>query len=203
MGKKYAGLPVRDYVNELSLRTPAPGGGSAAALTSALGISLLLMAANYTRNKRGFEKHQDELEGIIRKLEHAKKEMLRLMDEDVVAYLEFSKAVKTNRRVNAALKNALKVPRRIFENSFDLLRPAKRLAEIGNPNLASDVACGVTLLRAAIETAGVNIDVNLSGLDDVKFSVQLHSKYLKLLKLSSTETGKVLTMSGRKIWRQR
>ena len=52
---------LKKYIDDLSAKLPAPGGGSAAALTGALGVSLILMVLNYTVGKEKYKKFEEEL----------------------------------------------------------------------------------------------------------------------------------------------
>lgn len=203
---KYIDSPIRKYLDDLSSKLPAPGGGSASALTSSLGISLLLMVTNFTVGKKGYEEYQDELKKILSHLSSLVSHLASLVDEDVSAYTILSEAYKLpknteneiklrNEKIQAALKNAMSVPCRIFEISVDVLPVADRLSEIGNKNLLSDVTCGVSLLRAGIESAKVNIDVNLKYLKDESASGgnnETKTKHKKMIKTAFEDIEKII-----------
>ena len=172
MKKKYLNSSVKKYLDDLSAGIPAPGGGSASALVSAVGVSCLLMVVNFTIGKKGYEAHTDELKEILAKLSVLNAQLSADIDEDIVAYLELSGAYKLpkddksrNEKIHQALKNALSVPVRILEISNQAKPFAARLSEIGNKNLLSDVDCGISFLQAAIESAKANIDVNLKAIE--------------------------------------
>ena len=56
----YNEKPLRDYLNDLAARRPAPGGGSAAALSAAIGASLMSMVANYTAGNPKYKEGEAE-----------------------------------------------------------------------------------------------------------------------------------------------
>ncbi|MFH0947839.1 MAG: cyclodeaminase/cyclohydrolase family protein [Elusimicrobiota bacterium] len=189
MRKKYLDCSIKEYLDDLSAKLPAPGGGSAAALVSATGVSCLLMVVNFTIGKKGYEEHQTELKEMQGKLTTYNLQLTTFIDEDVTAYIKLSDAYKLpkedtlrSEKIQIALKNALSVPCKIFEISVGVLTLAERLKEIGNKNLISDVACGVSILRAGIESAKSNIDANLKCMDDVEFVKETKIKYEKIIK---------------------
>ncbi|MFA5778517.1 MAG: cyclodeaminase/cyclohydrolase family protein [Elusimicrobiota bacterium] len=201
--QKYLDSSIKKYLDDLSARLPAPGGGSAAALVSATGISCLLMTANFTVDKKGYEQYQDEIKNILVHLQSAICNLQSLIDEDVSAYTVLAVAYKLpkntddeikerNEKIQSALKNSLSVPCKIFEISVGVLPSAERLTEIGNKNLLSDVACGVSILRAGIESAKFNIDINLKFMDDADFKEETKIKYEKIMKDAFEEIEKII-----------
>ena len=177
MEKKYLDCSIKKYLDDLAAKLPAPGGGSASALVSATGVSCLLMVVNFTIGKKGYEQYEDELKQILSHLSTLNSQLLTLIDEDVKAYSVYSAASKLpknsgdeikfrNQSVQSALKNSLAVVCRIFDLSRDAIKHAGRLSEIGNKNLISDVACGLSMLKSGIESSKFNIDINLKCIDD-------------------------------------
>ncbi|HAX62309.1 MAG TPA: hypothetical protein DCX95_07145 [Elusimicrobia bacterium] len=181
---KYTNYSVGKYLRDLSAKLPVPGGGSAAALVSALGVSCLLKAANFTAGKKGYEKEQSEVKKISKKLIACRLTLTALIDEDAKAYTGFSAAHKTKNKkeMAAALRKTIVVPCKIIEISSVAVFPALRLSKICNKNLLSDVACGLSMLRAGIESAKFNIDVNLKFAADYRFAEKTKVKYAGMLK---------------------
>lgn len=195
MPKKYIDLPVKKYLNDIASRVPTPGGGSAAALTSSAGIALLSMAANFTLNKKGYEKYETELKNNISELTAAGKKMAELIDEDVGAYNRLSSALKSKaggKGLQKAVRGALSVPAEIFEISVGMLRIADSLSATANKNLLCDVACGTVLLRAGMESAKFNIDVNLCLMDDAGFRKKAGKRYAAMFKAASVKSEKII-----------
>jgi methenyltetrahydrofolate cyclohydrolase len=203
----YIDSPVKKYLDDLSAKLPAPGGGSAAAMASSLGIALLSMVANFTIGKKGYEKYDEEVKEILNKIKDAQQQMQKLVDEDVRAYTVLSEAYKLpknteqeikqrNENIQKSLKNSLSVPCKIFEVSVNMFPLASRLLEIGNKNLLSDVACGVSILKSGIETAKFNIDINLKYLEDEKLKSESNTKYSKEMKIAFNEADKIIKKYG-------
>ncbi|HLD82980.1 MAG TPA: cyclodeaminase/cyclohydrolase family protein, partial [Candidatus Omnitrophota bacterium] len=77
---------LEKYLGDLAARMPAPGGGSAAALTAAMAASLISMVVNFTLGKPKYAQYEDELKVILGKSEKLREEFLNLVDLDVAAY---------------------------------------------------------------------------------------------------------------------
>lgn len=203
MPERYLNVSIQKYLDDLSAKLPAPGGGSAAALVSSVGVSLLSMVANFTLNKKGYEKYDDEIKDTIAKLDEARREVSKLIDDDVEAYNNLSATYKLpkntqqeikqrDEKIQLSLKDSLAVPCKIFEISVDVLPLAFRLAEIGNKNLISDVSCGASILKAGIESAKFNIDINLKFITDAEFVKETKIKYEKMLKVAFEDIEKII-----------
>jgi formiminotetrahydrofolate cyclodeaminase len=157
---------LRKYLDDLAARLPAPGGGSAAALSAAMGASLLCMMVNFTLGKAKYAKYEKELQKIIREADALRKEFLNLVDLDVVAYQSKN------------LRDALDVPFTICRLCLVASKLCLPLAKKGNVNLISDVAVAAVLLEAAFTSAAFNVEINLRAIGDKKLS-QVISKELK------------------------
>lgn len=178
---KYLNKSIKAYLKDLSSNLPAPGGGSASALTAALGVSLLLMVANFTKGNK-YEKVESTIKKITRQLGSYKKTLELLTDKDVEVYRKVDSALKLpvspkrSALLEAALKNAAGVPLEICETSHLALKKAPLLLKKGNKNLLTDVECGKTLLKSAFRAAKINVDINLKYINDKKFVRHIRRK---------------------------
>ncbi len=185
--KSLVKLDLRQFCNETLSDSPAPGGGSVAALMGALGVSLGGMVANLSAGKRGWEDKLDYFSDWAVKAQQLKDEMLFLVDEDTAAFNKVmaafglpkesaeEKAARSD-AIQWANKHAAEIPLRVMETAFrgyDLLAD---MAEKGNPASISDVGVGLLAVRACIEGAGMNVRINLAGLKDEKFKSSLGQK---------------------------
>lgn len=160
----YCDKTLKEYLNDLAARSPAPGGGSAAALTAALGASLISMVVNFTLGKPKYAKFQDMLKVTLGKSEKLRAEFLRLVDLDAQAY--------SSKNIRDALNIPLMVARLCFEG-IKLLPP---LVKGGNVNLISDVAVAAGLLEAAFTSAAFNVAINLKSLGDEKLTCNIEKE---------------------------
>src|SRR5512137_1130343 len=85
---------IKMFLDELASSSPAPGGGSVAALSGALGAALSSMVCNLTRGKQGYESTQDEIKEILQRSEELRKQLTELIDKDTEAFNKVMEALK-------------------------------------------------------------------------------------------------------------
>jgi glutamate formiminotransferase/formiminotetrahydrofolate cyclodeaminase len=185
--KSLVKLDLRRFCNETLSDSPAPGGGSVAALMGALGVSLGGMVANLSAGKRGWEDKLRYFSDWAVKAQQLKDEMLLLVDEDTAAFnnvlaafaLPKGSAKERSARtaaIQAANKLAAEVPLRVMQTAskaYDLLA---EMAARGNPASISDVGVGLLAVRACIDGAGMNVRINVANLKDEKLKSSLSDK---------------------------
>jgi len=173
---------VKKYLDDVSAKVPAPGGGSVAAASGALGCGLLLMVVNYTLGKEKYKKYEADVFMMKESLDQLKDKFSRLIDEDVAAYSSLSDAFKTKdeKNIQNALKEAAKVPMEICQSSYTALNIAEDLTKKGNTNLITDVAIGAILLDGAFYSGKLNVDINLAQIKDTDFRNRIDNSMMKL-----------------------
>src|SRR5438093_12247461 len=85
---------VRELLDAFSSSAPTPGGGSASALASAIGASLLTMVASLPKTRGGSEDDAAALASAARVLAGARTELTEAIDADTAAYDEVVRAYK-------------------------------------------------------------------------------------------------------------
>lgn len=144
---------IQKYLDQLSRREPVPGGGSAAALTAALGLGLISMVTNYSlgrkSNTKTVEKH---LKKILAHSESIRLRLLELTSLDSEAYLK-------DRRQGT--KSALAVPQEVCKLCYKAVQLTPFLANKGNPYLLSDLEVALELLLSAFLAARIMVRTNL------------------------------------------
>ena len=189
--KSLVKMNVRQFCNETLSDSPAPGGGSVAALMGALGASLGGMVANLSAGKRGWDDKLEYFSGWAVKAQQLKDELLSLVDEDTAAFSKVMDAFalpkesaeeKTARSaaIEAATKYAAEVPLKVMETASRSYALLAEMAERGNPASVSDVGVGALAIRACIEGAALNVRINLGQLKDERFKTSLHEKLRKI-----------------------
>ena len=189
--KSLVKMDVRDFCNETLSDSPAPGGGSVAALMGALGASLGGMVANLSAGKRGWDDKLEYFSGWAVEAQQLKDELLSLVDEDTAAFNKVMEAFalpkesaeeKTARStaIEAATKYAAEVPLKVMETASKSYALLAEMAEKGNPASISDVGVGALATRACIEGAALNVRINLGQLKNEKFKSALSNKVQKI-----------------------
>ena len=189
--KSLVKMDVRDFCNETLSDSPAPGGGSVAALMGALGASLGGMVANLSAGKRGWDEKLEYFSNWAVKAQRLKDELLSLVDEDTAAFNKVMEAFalpkvsaeeKTARwaAIEMATKHAAEVPLNVMETASKSYALLAEMAEKGNPASISDVGVGALATHACIEGAALNVRINVGQLKDEKFKSALSDKVRKI-----------------------
>ena len=184
-------MDVREFCNETLSDSPAPGGGSVAALMGALGASLGGMVANLSAGKRGWDDKLEYFSDWAVKAQQLKDELLSLVDEDTAAFNKvmdsfgLPKELPEEKKarsaaIEAATKYAAEVPIKVMETALKSYALLVEMAEKGNPASISDVGVGALATRAGIEGAALNVRINLGQLKDENFKTNLQEKIRKI-----------------------
>lgn len=178
--KKLNDMTVSDFSDETASESPAPGGGSVSAYMGSLGAALATMVANLSSHKRGWDDYWKEYSDWADKGIALQARLKELVDEDTEAFnkiMEAFKLPKTNEEEKArrkqaiqdATKNAILVPYRIMEKSYEAFEVIEAMVEKGNPNSVTDAAVGALAVRSAIKGALLNVRINAGDLEDKDF----------------------------------
>ena len=163
----YKGATLKKYLDDLAAKLPAPGGGSAAALTAAMGASLISMVVNFTLGKPKYAEYEQRLKKILTDSEKLRREFLNLVDLDVIAYK------------SKDIKKALNIPLRVCQLCFEGIKLCPPLIKKGNINLISDVAVAAILLESAFSSAYFNVEINLKSLADKKLTQMVRKELMQ------------------------
>lgn len=170
---------LKKYLDDLAAKLPTPGGGSAAALTASLGVSLISMVVNFTIGKPRYAQYEKELKTILIKSEKLREKFLDLVDLDVVAYKSKN------------IRDALNIPLMVCRGVFEAIKLCPPLIKRGNRNLISDVAVAAILLESSFWAAEFNVEINLKLLADNRVSSTIRKelrqkeKMVKKIKLQT------------------
>jgi glutamate formiminotransferase / formiminotetrahydrofolate cyclodeaminase len=200
--KSLVKMDLRQFCNETLSDSPAPGGGSVAALMGALGVSLGGMVANLSAGKRGWDDKLSYFSDWAMKAQQLKDELLFLVDEDTAAFNKVMEAFALPKEspeekaarsaaIQSANKYAAEIPLRVMETASKAYQLLSEMAEKGNPASISDVGVGLLAVRAGIEGAGMNVRINLAGLKDEQFKSALREKLEKVRASSEAEFQKI------------
>jgi formiminotetrahydrofolate cyclodeaminase len=169
--------PLRTLLDAFAASDPTPGGGSASALASATGASLLIMVAGLPKTRHGSDNDTQALSAAIPSLTALARQLAGAIDADAAAYDRVVAAYKLPKAtadeqaarkagIADALRAATDVPLTVMKMSADALQLARTVAAHGYASAASDVGVAIALLRAGLHGARLNVDVNLGGKDD-------------------------------------
>jgi formiminotetrahydrofolate cyclodeaminase len=168
-------LPVRELIDRLASKAPAPGGGSAAALAGAMGAALVEMVGELTTGRADLDGSDGAVGEICAAATTRRTELLGLAELDASAYDAVIAARRLPRqtdaeradralRVTDATREATRIPLRVAEAAADVLRLAERIAPLGNPHAVSDAGVAAQLASASVRGALLNVRINLPSL---------------------------------------
>jgi glutamate formiminotransferase/formiminotetrahydrofolate cyclodeaminase len=184
-------MDLREFCNETLSDSPAPGGGSVAALMGALGASLGGMVANLSAGKRGWDDKLEYFSDWAVRAQKLKDELLLLVDEDTAAFNRVMDAfglpkesaeekAARSAAIEEATKRAAEAPLKVMQAASKSYALLAEMAEQGNPASISDVGVGALATQACIEGAALNVRINLGQLKDEQFRSDLREKVRKI-----------------------
>lgn len=175
--KRLADLTVKEFVEETSRESPAPGGGTIAATMGALGAALGAMVANLSAHKRGWDDRWQEFSVKAEEGQKLMNKLMHLIDEDTDAFNEIMAAFglpkgtdeeKAARMeaIQTATRHAAEVPLETVKCSYEVFDLCRAMAQEGNPASVSDAGVGALAARAAVRGAALNVRINAASLAD-------------------------------------
>jgi glutamate formiminotransferase/formiminotetrahydrofolate cyclodeaminase len=201
--KKVIGLPRtypgglmamagRDFVDEVSRDTPAPGGGSIAALAGALGAALASMVANLTQGKAVGPEGEEALARAAEKAQRVKDALMLAVDEDTNAFNAYMEARRLpagtpeekaarEAAMEDGLKSAVEVPWTTARTCFEAMEAAEAAMHHGNPASITDTLVGFTIAFAGVRGGIWNVLINLKDIKDAAYRERMRTQCAALL----------------------
>jgi methenyltetrahydrofolate cyclohydrolase len=189
---------VTEFLDELASNSPAPGGGSIAALAGALSAGLTSMVCRLTVGKKKYVDVQEEMEKVLGESEQLRNRLTLLIDEDTAAFNEVMAAfalpketpeqqLVRSEAIQAATKKASLVPLEVMRLSVRAASLAGIVAEKGNKNSITDAGVAALAARTAYTGAMMNILINLGSIKDQDF-VAATRQSIEMFRTSAEET---------------
>ena len=177
LAPRLASMSLRDFVDELSSESPAPGGGSVSALAASMAAGLAAMVAVLSHTKKGFEAKQETLDRIAVRAQELKDQLLAAVDADTAAFDALLDAMRMpkgtdeeqaarDRAMADATVGAAEVPLGVLEKCAEVIDLCREVGRIGLQASLSDAGVGAQMGRAAAAGAYQNVCINLAGLSD-------------------------------------
>lgn len=165
-------MSLREFADELASNSPAPGGGSVAALSGALAAGLAAMVAVLSYEKKGFEHLHTDLDRIARRSQELKDALLTAVDADTAAFdklldaMRMEKGTSRDEAIVEATIGAAEVPLGVLEKCPEVIQLCREIGRIGLAASLSDAGVGSQAARAAAAGAYQNVCINLAGVAD-------------------------------------
>lgn len=173
-------MTIKEFIYETASDSPAPGGGSIAALSAASAAALIEMVANLTIGKKGHEEVEGEMKELKGVAGEYKEKFVNYIDEDSDSFNKIMDAFKLPKNteeekkartkvIQEGFKGAATVPLNVAKDAFELLALAEKVIEKGNKNAVTDGAVAAMSARTAVHSALYNVKINLGSIKDEKF----------------------------------
>jgi formiminotetrahydrofolate cyclodeaminase len=208
--EKLIELELSEFLDELAANSPAPGGGSVAALSGALGAALASMVCTLTIGKEQYEDVEDTIKQLHKKSETIRKTLTQLIDTDTEAFNEVMKAFKLPKNteqqkeerkqiIQQAYKTAANVPLETARICLKVLDIADKIADIGNQNSITDAAIAAIMAHAGVQAAVLNVKINLGSIKDPSFVESAKKEIKSLKKKAKDKTTEILEKISQKL----
>lgn len=170
-------MSLQAFADETLSESPAPGGGSISAYVAALGVALGGMVANLSAHKRGWDDRWAYFSEVAESAQQLKEQLMFLVDEDTKAFNRIMEAfglpknspeekAARSKAIQEATRAAIEVPFKVMKTAFAAFELLQQMANEGNPNSVSDAGVGALCVRAAIQGAWLNVQINANGFHD-------------------------------------
>jgi len=193
------------FLEKLASKDPVPGGGGAAALAGALGIALGNMVGSLTVGKKKYAEVEEEIRQLNEKADVLRKELLELVEKDAQVFEPLSRAYSipkddpSREQVMAVvLKEASEVPLTIMKKCCEAIDLIEVYGQKGSSLAISDAGCGVSICRAALESAALNVYINTKSMADRELAEDLNTQVRQMLDVYGRKASEIYeSVSGR------
>lgn len=210
----FKNLMLKDFIDELGSKSPTPGGGGVAALSASTASALCSMVFNLTIGKKSFnDLSKDEQDSVVKSLEktnHYQKEFLNYMDKDAEVFLKLMQSFKLPKnteeekklrkeKIQEGYKEALSVPLELANMAFDMYEYMFIACKFGNVNAISDIGVAALNIQSSIESAVLNVKINLSGINDENYKLNVYNQCNKLIQDGNRKKDEIINIVNSKI----
>jgi len=200
---------IGQFIDKLGSSSPTPGGGSVAALVASIASALGSMVFSLTVNKKAYNEYSKEDKMLVDKslIQCVKQQtkFLNLMNEDTESFLALMSAFKLpkessdenrvrSEKIKEGYKGALEIPLSVAEEAYKIYKDVEIAANLGNKNIISDAGVSALMLQAAIESAILNVKINLSGIKDETYIKEINLRCEELVKQGRLRRDEILSI---------
>jgi formiminotetrahydrofolate cyclodeaminase len=149
--------PLEDFLSNVGAATPAPGGGSSAAVSTALAAALVEMAAGVPSSRASGASRAGD---AVKRAGALRARALRLAEEEMTSYAPVLEARDEHER-EIALAAACEPPAQIAETAAEVAELGLEVATSASPSVRGDALAGVVLAEAAASAAFRLVEINV------------------------------------------
>lgn len=183
---------LEEFCAVLGSDAPAPGGGSVAALSGALGAELVAMVCRLSIGRKDFEQHGDALQSALASSSALARSLLTRVDLDTEAFNGVMAAFKLpkgtdeekkarSEAIQKSYREAVQSPLSIAKECEAVLSAASSIVGKSNTNALSDLGVAAQQAIAGLEGAALNVRINLPSIKDEAYKMQIRAELSDLL----------------------
>lgn len=185
-------LSCESFLETLSSKAPAPGGGGAAALVGAAGVALGNMVGSLTVGKKKYAAVESDILVLNERAVTLRKRLEALVQADADAFTPLAAAYGLPKDtpeqqahkaavLETALDGACAVPLEIMAACAEGITLAEEYAEKGSVLAVSDAGCAALFCKAALQAAGLNVSINTRLMTNKAHAAALNEQADRLL----------------------
>ena len=203
-------MTIKEFLAEITSDSPAPGGGSVAALAGAVGAALATMVGNLTLSNAKYSEVQGEVEVLMPHLNSLQAKLVHYVDEDTAAFNQVMAAYRLpkgtdeekqarSQAIQQALQGAATLPMNVARLCLEVLSLSKQMLTIGNTNAASDAAVAGRMAHAGMWGAIYNVRINLDSIKDQDFVTAMREEVKTVIEKGEGALQDLIAETDRKI----
>jgi methenyltetrahydrofolate cyclohydrolase len=165
--------PLNIILERISSSDPIPGGGSASSISGLIGLSLVMMSINITRQSSS-HLASAALNIAAESLEKDSIRLKELTEDDMKAFSQYMVALRLKKgtpeldsvrrqALKDATNRAINVPMSAAKLLSESLSTAKEIVPYIKSSVVSDIFAGCELIKSAAISILLNVDVNLQS----------------------------------------
>ena len=191
-----------EFIEELSSKSPVPGGGGASAYVGALGMALGSMVGNLTLGKKKYKDVEEEIRELLIRSEMIIEALKELVQKDAEVFHPLSQAYGMPQETEeekvakeTVLQNALiaasEVPLTIASYCLEAIELHEEYAKKGTLIAISDVGVGVIFCKAALQGAKLNVLINTKIMKDQELKNNMESRLMEIERIGLEKADKI------------
>lgn len=177
-------------------------------MVAAVGAGLVEMVCNLTIGKPRYAEYEEIMRAVLVSATELRLSAGQLAAEDAVAFNAVSQAYRLPREsdeekaaraqaIQGALVEAADVPLRVAAVAAEVIGLADRILAGANVNVISDVAVAASAGRSALDSAVINVEINLSAMSDSTLRAALRGDLDRLAPASAVADRVVAAVRNR------
>ena len=177
---------INDILLDLENKEIDIAGGAVVGMVLSITNSLIKYISNLTIGKKKYIDVQEEIKSILFDAEELKQNTLKIIDRDKEILEEILSAYKLRKEnmenYNNVNKKAVEFCMQVVEMAFETLKLTERISKVGNKMLASDFKVCASYSFASVESAIVNVNINLDSVNSDIYKHEVKNKCDIILK---------------------